>query len=232
MAFLSEISSGIENTLKIRNIRTRGSFRIFLAVFFRGESFSIRLIEIPRFNIFSLILYNSSVRLIDESADISRSLFIAISEVFLEHIRIIGAIVGFSWELTIRGIYIPVSIASSSDEDSFYFFSVIGIRDFSESLQVILERELIYDKEFSIIIHDMESSAEFIIVVGFVLIPGGRSVPSWYFENGRCEADLRESHLLLSEPEKNLIGSIGLESKFDSSLEGTRKISERNSHRF
>lgn len=231
VTFLSQIPGWIEDALEIGDIRTGGTFCVFFTIFFCGEGFSIRLVEVPWFDIFFLVLYNHSICFIDEFADISRPQFITISEVLLKNIRIIRSIVWLSWELPICWIYIPVCIASSSYEYGLYLFDVIGIRDFGESLQIILEREFIHDEKFSAIIHDMESSSEFIVIVSFVLIPCRRPVPAGYFENCGSEADLWEPHFFLAEPEEDLAITIRFESEFETSLECSREVSERDDHR-
>lgn len=163
-------SCGIIDGLEIRDIRT-GFSSIGLAVLEIWPSFPIWRAKIPRFYELPTISDDFSSSRIDHFGDLRRAWLIAISEVFLEFIRIIRSIIERSVIFPIFRIDIVVGIGTSSCDDSFDFLGEIAIRYFSESLEVILDRKFVHDEKIALGVSYDDLSAKEIIVILTLRIP-------------------------------------------------------------
>lgn len=147
---------------------------------------------------------------VDELSGEGRALFVAISEVFLEFIRIIGSVIGFAGEFPVRGVDIKECIRTSGRENGFDFLFIVTIGDLSEPSEIVLNREFIDHEEFPTLIEEDYFPAENIIIVPTGRIPGWATIPVWHLNQLGTEFYFFKWVFFPSDYERDFIGSVCL----------------------
>lgn len=163
-------ASGIGDTLEVRCIRAdgigceRSVFYAVLTVLFRGDGSSVRFAEVPGFYGSIVVCDELSVGHVHEAGAVRASFLVAIAEVLLEFIGIVGSVVGLSGEFTVLGFAVEVGVRSGCREDSLYFLFVIPVGHLGDSPEVVLDRELVDCNKLASFVEERYLSAEDVVV--------------------------------------------------------------------
>lgn len=158
---------------------------------------------------------------VDELSGEGRALLVAVSEVFLEFIGIVGSVIGFAGEFPVRGVDIKECIRTSGCENGFDFFFVITVGDLGESAEIVLERELVDDDEFATLVYNRDFATENIIIVPTGRIPGWATIPIGNLDEFCRQFYFFERVFFPSDYESDFIGSICLKREGKISAERT-----------
>lgn len=199
----------------------RSVFYPSLAVLLVGEGLSIRFAEIPGLYGFSFVGDDLPIGRIDETGSSRTSFLVPVSEVLLEFIGIIGAVVGFPGELPVLALRIKIGVRSGCHEYGFHLFFMISVGDFGKSSEVIFEGEFIHHNKFPSFIEEDNFPSKYVVVHGSGGIPCGFAVPVRESNKVCPEFYHGEWIFFLPENECDFIGSKCFERKFYIFFEGS-----------
>lgn len=226
-------SSRIGNALEIGDILTDRACRegsvlhAFCTILLIGKGLSGGLAEVPRLDGLSIIGDDLSTGRIYESGAVGTPLFIAIAEILLELIGVIGSIIGFPGKFSVLRFTVKIGVRSRSGENGFDFLFIISIGDFGNPPEVVLKREFVDDDEIPSFIKERDLSTEDIVIHRAGGVPRRLAVPARDSDDIRSELHFGERVFFLPEYESDFIGSECLKGEFRIFLEGSGDISDR-----